>query len=78
VKGTRRDLISTLKEWILDEESSPAEPRETEAVMATLHALRDHYPGIYRDAKLPDLPTELSGRMIKLRRIALANLTKYL
>lgn len=53
--------------------------KEFDAIEGYLIAFRDHYPTYFKKM-FPDfektLPTDLNGRQIKLRRIALSNLAK--
>ena len=62
----------------------PDRERKMEALQAVLVALRDHYPAIFKSefskAELVQklMPKDLSGRIVRLRRLALANLAEYL
>jgi transcriptional regulator with XRE-family HTH domain len=64
----------------------PERPRKRDAVQALLLALHDHFPAFYK-AQCESVPVlhellparkEITGRIIKLRRIAIANLVEYL
>jgi hypothetical protein len=62
---------------------TPAESRELEAVQSLLLALQGHFPYWYKknceNLTLNQyFPRTLTGRIIKLRRIALSHLTTYL
>jgi transcriptional regulator with XRE-family HTH domain len=61
--------------------------RKREAIAATLVAIQDYYPTFYRKhcARVPALrdllpsdPARLDGRLIKLKRLALARISEYL
>lgn len=58
--------------------------RKLEAIAATLLALNRHFPDFYLDhcARVPVLhrllPSEINGRMIKLKRQVLARVSEYL
>lgn len=56
----------------------PQFSRERDALEAYLLAIRDHYPGKFRKFKNLErhLPKKYSGRIIKLRRIAIAYLAQ--
>jgi hypothetical protein len=57
--------------------------REEEAVIAFLKGLKDHYPEFSQKISIKNLESKIqklekSGKIIKLRRIALSNMSKYL
>ncbi|MBI1860440.1 MAG: helix-turn-helix transcriptional regulator [Deltaproteobacteria bacterium] len=64
--------------------SDEGETRKKEAIQATLLALRDYFPSFFSKylSRSPliqkQIPTDLSGRVIRLRRIAIENLSRYL
>lgn len=80
-KGTLK--IETRK-WLRQILDKGLNEREEVAVVAFLKGLKDHYPAYYQKeiaAPLFDSIIEkfsLDGRVIKLRRIALANMSRYL
>jgi transcriptional regulator with XRE-family HTH domain len=63
---------------------APDRERKREAVEATLLAIQHHFPSFYekRCKRVPALrnvfPTEVTGRLIKLKRQALASVAEYL
>ncbi len=82
-----RTLIRSMKECGLElseNRGNAGLERRKEAFQALLLALRDHYPAFFQKAfgKVPTvrahLPKALDGRLIKLRRQALAVLGTYL
>lgn len=62
----------------------PDRPRKLEAIQAFLFALFSHYPALFKNdlshtqSVTRLMPTTISGKLIKLRRIALARLGDYL
>jgi transcriptional regulator with XRE-family HTH domain len=81
---SREVLIHNLKKACLELSMGTADAeRKREAIRATLLALKMHYPSIYAKecgGRLfqKTFPKEISGRIIKLRRIALAHISEYL
>jgi hypothetical protein len=77
-------LFQESRKWSLLMFHSMLSEREEEAIIAFLYAISTHYPKFYTkkiktkifDNKIDQYKN--SGRVIKLRRIALANLSKFL
>ena len=88
VLPTREELVSHLRHACAElslREAVPAEDlRKQEAVAAMLLAIKIHFPALYRQSLegshfvREQLPKHITGRMIKLKRQALARLVTYL
>lgn len=78
-------LVAGCKE-VLNSNSSSAKKlqREKEALQAMLLAIKEHYPHFFESHLsafqiIDDIyPNEINGKLIKLRRIAIENLAKFL
>jgi transcriptional regulator with XRE-family HTH domain len=83
---TSRDvLIHNLKKACLElsVNTTPEAERKREAIQATLLAIKTHYPSVYKEDCRGRLfqktfPKEITGRIIKLRRLALSRIQEYL
>lgn len=80
-------LVGACAEFIQrDEPESHRNLREREALQALILALRDHYPKLFKQKfhsyrvirELSPRTDEISGKIIKLRRIAIDSLSSYL
>ncbi|MCB9092099.1 MAG: helix-turn-helix transcriptional regulator [Halobacteriovoraceae bacterium] len=84
IKGSEKQLIKESKKWVHLLSNKALKERETEAIVAFLMALKDHFPVFYKnEIACPLFEKEIeesrnNGRIIKLRRIALSNLGQYL
>ncbi len=80
---TRERLIQLIRLASLDPEILEND-RKKESLQSLLLAIHDHYPRIFKkylsnQKFLYEIyPKEISGRLIKLRRIALAKISEYL
>jgi transcriptional regulator with XRE-family HTH domain len=77
-------LFQESKKWSLLLSHSMLNEREEEAIVAFVYAINSHYPKFYKQkirTKIFDEKIETFksvGRVIKLRRIALVNLSRFL
>lgn len=85
LKKTNKVLLAKeSKKWVYLFINNQLNKREEEALLAFLMAIMDHYPTYYSDflacpifdQKIKE--TRNDGRLLKLRRIALAQLSRYL
>ncbi len=78
-----RNLYIEIRKWLQIFEVNGFNEREEEAVIAFLKGLKDHYPEFSQKISIKNLESKIqklekSGKIIKLRRIALSNMSKYL
>ena len=79
-----KDLLRReARKWALSFEYSNFSEREKLAFSSFLCALKDHWPSFYNEIKTPLFEEEIqkirkNGHAIKLRRISISNLSKYL
>jgi hypothetical protein len=84
IKGDKTLLSIEAKKWIPLLAQNILSQRESEAIMAFIIALKDHYQSFYKNYIECDFYEDQiphyrkKGRVIKLRRIATANLSGYL
>lgn len=77
-------LKQEIRKWLPNLLENRLMERQELAVVAFLKAIQDHYPTFYRkEISNPVFEQKLKkyandGRMIKLRRVALANISEYL
>jgi len=82
-KATKEELKKECRKWNYHLHESTLTPRESVALISFFMALKDHWPSFYSEIKT-SLIEELidknrkNGQCIKLRRIAVANLSRYL
>ncbi len=87
IPRTVEKMIQALREACSEIQNSSATPdydRKLEAVQAFLLALEMHFPSVFKEycrnsnVIIQTMPRVITGRLIKLRRLALANLVEYL
>lgn len=82
VQASEPELLASLDDLLVARrEGRLTDSRFWDAVVATSLALRDHYPAVFsrlREKGALQVPEAPEGRLVKLRRIALANISRYL
>ncbi|MGK5087624.1 helix-turn-helix domain-containing protein [Bdellovibrionota bacterium FG-2] len=82
-QGNKEDLVRELRTAIIEASAGGCEARKTEAVAALILALSTHYPSFFRahfgrNQQAEFMARVRSGRVVKLRRLALAKISEYL
>jgi transcriptional regulator with XRE-family HTH domain len=83
LKPTRDLLISEVTKWAHYFKENVFSEREALAVTSFLCAIKDYWPTIYNEIECPIFEKQINasrynGHLIKLRRMAIANLSIYL
>ena len=83
MKPSRNMLCMEARKWAHYLRENVLAEREALAITSFLCALKDHWPSLYQEIECPIFDKLISvsrknGHLIKLRRIAIANLSKYL
>ena len=83
VSPTKELLKREVRKWTYSFNHSTFTEREELAFVSFLWALKDHWPSFYTEIECPIFEEKISklkikGHVIKLRRIAISNLSKYL
>lgn len=83
IKPSRSRLVIEARKWAHYFRENVFSEREALAMTSFLCALKDHWPSIYHEIECPLFNKLISisrnnGHLIKLRRIAVANLSRYL
>jgi transcriptional regulator with XRE-family HTH domain len=83
VKPTKELLLSEARKWVHLFKNDVFSERESLAVTSFLCAIKDHYPTFYSEISCQVFDEMISqlrrnGHLIKLRRIAISKLAKYL
>ncbi len=83
IKPSRNLLCIEARKWAHYFRENVFTERETLAMTSFLCALKDYWPSIYKEIECPIFDKLISisrnnGHLIKLRRIAIANLSTYL
>ena len=84
INVNKNTLKTETRQWLQNLNEKKLSEREELSVIAFLRGIHDHYPSYYRNEISTPLFDEKirkyqkDGRVIKLRRIALANMSHYL
>ena len=83
VSPTKELLKREVRKWTYSLNHSTFTEREELAFVSFLCAVKDHWPSFYTEIKCPIFEEKINnlknnGHLIKLRRIAISNLSKYL
>ena len=82
-KPTKNLLKTESRKWVQCLKHNTLSERDTTALISFLCALKDYWPTFYKEINCSIFSESIekmrkNGHMIKLRRIALANLSRYL